>query len=339
MQANVPSMNLSILIISHNTRTLTLDCLRSVYEQTRGIDFEVIVLDNASTDGSAAAIAAEFPQVRLMEPGSNLGFAVGNNRASQHAAGEFLLLLNPDTVVLDRAIERLLMFARAQPESGIYGGRTLHADRSLNRDSCHGRPTPWSLLCMGLGLSSIFRNSAIFNPEGLGSWRRDSVRAVDCVTGCFLLIDRQLWDSLGGFDESFFMYGEDTDLCMRATAAGYPCLLCPEAQIIHYGGRSERVRADKMVRLFRAKVQLFEKHWPPHMIGFGIRMLQLWALTRTIATRLAMLVGRDCRASHKAWREIFHRRSEFSSTVPARKDSTAEDATVSTEPASTALSQ
>lgn len=332
-------MQLSILIISHNTRALTLDCLRSVYEQTSGTEFEVIVLDNASTDGSAAAIAEQCPQVRLLEPGRNLGFAAGNNLAAQHASGKFLLLLNPDTVILDRAIERLLNFADANPDAGIYGGRTLYPDGSLNRESCHGRPTPWSLLCMGLGLSSLFRKSAIFNPEGLGSWRRDSTRPVDCVTGCFLLIHRHLWDLLRGFDESFFMYGEDTDLCMRATGAGYSCLHCPEAQIIHYGGKSDCIRADKMVRLFRAKAQLFEKHWPPHMVGFGIRMLQLWSLTRTVATRGAMLLGRDCRASHEAWREIFRRRAEFSTAFAASSHSISVDQTDSAEPASTALSQ
>lgn len=332
-------MQLSVLIISHNTRALTLDCLRSVYEQTSGIEFEVIVLDNASTDGSAAAIAEQFPQVRLLEPGRNLGFAAGNNLAAQDASGKVLLLLNPDTVILDRAIERLLSFADSNADAGIYGGRTLYPDGSLNRESCHGRPTPWSLLCMGLGLSSLFRKSAIVNPEGLGSWRRDSARPVDCVTGCFLLIHRHLWDLLRGFDESFFMYGEDTDLCMRATAAGYPCLHCPDAQIIHYGGKSDRIRADKMVRLFRAKAQLFEKHWPPHMVGFGIRMLQLWALTRTVATRGAMLLGRDCRASHEAWREIFRRRAEFSTAFSASSQSISVDQTDSAEPASTALSQ
>src|SRR5690606_14326374 len=111
-------------------------------------------------------------------------------------------------------------------------------------NSCHGRPTLWSLICLGTGLASLFRRSRCLNPESLGSWKRDSVREVDAVTGCFLLIGRELWNELGGFDESFFMYGEDTDLCLRSWAKGRPCLICPEAKLIHYGAQADRVRPD-----------------------------------------------------------------------------------------------
>ena len=306
-------MDLSVLIISYNTRELTLACLESVYAQTRGIDFEVIVLDNASADGSADAIAARFPQVKLFALRQNFGFARANNLAAKQASGEYLLLLNPDTVVLDGAIQKALAFARARPEFGIVGGRTFFGDMSLNYTSCHGRPTPWSLLCMGTGVSSLARRSRWLNPESLGSWQRDTEREVDVVTGCCCLLSRALWDELRGFDESFFMYGEDTDLCIRARKLGRRCALFPDARLIHHGGRSERVRADKMVRLFRAKSQLFHKHWGPRAARFGVSMLSLWAITRMLAHGALASSRIRGKTSYEAWRQIWLRRAEFSS--------------------------
>ena len=304
-------MDLSILIISYNTRELTLACLRSVYEQTSGIDFEVIVADNASGDGSADAIATDFPQARLIRLEENIGFARANNLAARQAQGEYVLLLNPDTVILDQAITKALQFIRSHSDVGIVGGRTFYADGTLNYTSCHGRPTIWSLTCMGLGLASLFRRSRVFNPESLGAWRRDTPRVVDAVTGCFLMISRQLWQRLGGFDESFFMYGEETDLCLRARAAGARCMICPDAKLIHHGGRSERARAERMIRLFRAKVQLLHKHWRRGTQWFGVAMLRLWAWDRMIAFRLATLIKSDCQIGYETWRAVWVRRHEW----------------------------
>lgn len=304
-------MDVSILIISYNTRELTLDCLRSVYAQTKGIEFEVIVLDNASADRSAEAVRSAYPDVKLLALEKNVGFAKGNNLAAKEATGELLLLLNPDTVVLDGAVQQAVAFARAHPEAGIIGGRTYFGDMSLNYSSCHGHPTVWSMICKGTGLASVMRQSAWFNPESLGAWERDTVREVDAVTGCFLLIRRALWDELRGFDESFFMYGEDTDLCLRAWKAGQKCMICPEARLIHYGGKSEDVRADKMVKLFRAKTQFFEKHWRPGTAWFGVRMLDLWAFSRMAALGALRCIRPSCGAGYKAWREIWQRRGEF----------------------------
>ena len=171
-------MDVSILIISYNTRELTLACLESVYAQTSGISFEVIVADNASADGSADAIAEKFPQAKLVRLEKNIG--------------EYLLLLNPDTVILDGAVQKVLAHAKTKNPGGIVGGRTYFADRSLNYSSCHGKPPPWSMFCMASGLTSLLRRSAIFAPEALGAWKRDTVRQVDAVTGCFLLLPREL---------------------------------------------------------------------------------------------------------------------------------------------------
>jgi N-acetylglucosaminyl-diphospho-decaprenol L-rhamnosyltransferase len=282
------------------------------------MDVSILVWDNASHDGSADVIAEAFPNVRLIRSSSNDGFAKANNLAARESQGDYLLLLNPDTEILDGAVQRAVAFARQHLSAGIVGGRTYFADGGMNYNSCHGAPTLWSMFCKGVGLSSMLRRSAVFNPEDLGRWNRDTVREVDAVSGCFLLIRRDLWNQLRGFDETFFMYGEDTDLCMRAWAAGAKCVICPDVTLIHHGGASEPLRADKMVRLFRAKAQLMEKHWRYLPILFGVQMLKMWAGSRTLMLGIFALLRPSLRSSYVAWKQVWLRRSEYS-TGPFRR--------------------
>src|SRR5947207_213624 len=185
--------DLSILVVSYNTCQLLRDCLASVYQETGGTAFEVVVVDNASDDGSADMVATEFPAVRLFALDENLGFARATNLAADKAVGEFLLLLNPDTTVLDGATGRLLAFARRHPADGVYGGRTVRPDGTVDPSSCWGAPGLWSVSCFALGLSALFPRSRLFDPESLGRWERDSVRHVDVVTGCLMLVPAALW--------------------------------------------------------------------------------------------------------------------------------------------------
>ena len=309
-------VDLSIVVVSYNTREMLLDCLRATCSQSvpDGFTYEVIVVDNQSTDASAEAVAERFPGVRLICLDTNVGFAAANNLGARVATGRLLLLLNPDTVVLDHAIEHAVSFHHRHPEA-IVGGRTYFADGRLNPTSCHGWPTLWSVTCQGLGLSSIWRRSRLFNPEGLGAWRRDTVRTVPVVTGCFFLLPRTVWERLGGFDESFFMYGEETDLCMRAAVAGVPRFINPEARLVHHGGASEPVRADKMIRLFRSKATLYRKHWSPIAAAYGVSMLKLWALSRLVAHWLRDRLARRSIRSQE-WAQIWRRRQEFSGSFP-----------------------
>ena len=305
-------VDVSVIIVSYNTKDMTLECLRSVYEQTTDISFEVIVLDNASEDGSAEAIKELFPELQLIKCSENLGFARANNEVAKGARGHYLLLLNPDTVVLDGAIQKLYQFALSLPDHSIYGGRTLFADRSLNPASCWRQQTLWGLVCYSVGLTSLFRRSLLFDTEGYGSWTRDSVREVDIVSGCFLLIERSLWEQLRGFDSNFFMYGEDADLCLRGMVKGAKPIITPEAQIIHYGGASEKVRADKMVRLLRAKENLLIHHWSPVKKVVGIFLFGLGVFARMVATRVLKLISEKRFAiAADNWREIWNRRKEW----------------------------
>lgn len=300
---------ISVIVISYNTRDMTLDCLRSVVAETR-VSHEVIVVDNASSDGSAEAIAAAFPNIRLIASEENLGFAVANNLAAREARGEYVLLLNPDTVVLNRALDKLVAFAQARSDARVWGGRTLYADGSLNATSCWGRMTLWSLFCYALLLNTIWPRVALFNPESYAGWPRDTVREVDIVTGCLLLMKRADWDVLAGFSPVFFMYGEDADLCLRARRVlGARPVITPEAEIIHYGGASEAVRADKMVRLLRAKVTLIRLYFPKVLRPLALWFLNAGVNNRHRAARLGHAVLK--RGDAAVWAEIRARRGEW----------------------------
>lgn len=317
-----PHPEVSILIVSYNTRELTLAAITSVARETRAAH-EIIVVDNASSDGSADAIAGHPAKPRLIALDENIGFGRANNLAAHHARAELILLLNPDTVVLYRAIDRLLEFAHTEPHAGIWGGRTLFADGSLNPSSCWQRITLWNLFCRATGLTGLFPDSPTFNAEAIAGWRRDSVRDVDIVSGCFLMIQRRLWSALGGFDAQFFMYGEEADLCLRARRFGAAPKVTPSATIIHLGGASETTRTAKMVKLLAAKTSLIDRHMRPGERLIARTLLQLWPLSRWLALRAAAVVARDGRhdTAARAWHEIWSRRGEWRTGYPpARPD-------------------
>ncbi len=257
---------ISVIIVSYNTKDLTLKCLESLYKETTDINNEVILIDNASADNSALAIAEKYPQVQLFALKENIGFAQAVNLGAKAARGGYLLLLNPDTIILNKAVEKLLSFAHQNQHAGIWGGRTIFADGTLNTTSCYQSMTPWSLFCRATGLSGLFKKSEFFNPENFGNWSYDSVREVDIVTGCFMLISTSIWKKLNGFNPLFFMYGEEVDLCLRAKKLGYKPMFTPSAQIVHYGGASEPSQADRWQKVFQAKSTLIKRHWPRRYI-------------------------------------------------------------------------
>lgn len=298
---------LTVIIVSYNTSPLTLRCLQTLYAQTT-TPFRTILFDNASTDGSADAVAAAFPQVVVIRSDRNLGFAAANNRAADAAETDWLLLLNPDTEVLDGAVDRLLAFAKDTPGAGITGGRTVFADGSLNIGSCWMRITPWSLVCSAFGLTARFPQSPLFNPEGIGGWRRDSRREVDIVSGCFLMIPRALWHRLGGFRERYFMYGEDADLCLRARGAGYRPAITPDACIVHLAGASSPTAAAKLLLLAKGRATLIADHWPPRLVPLGRALMWCWAATRYLAARAGARSRPDRLGT---WRTVWQHRRDW----------------------------
>jgi N-acetylglucosaminyl-diphospho-decaprenol L-rhamnosyltransferase len=297
-------MDLSVVIVSYNTCDLLRECLGSVFRETTEPNFEVIVVDNQSADGSAEMVASEYPTVRLLRPGANLGFARACNAAVRKSRGAWILLLNPDTIVHDRALERLLEFGRSHLEAGICGGRTLRPEGAVDPSSCWARPTLWSMACYATGLTTIFRRSRVFDPESMGRWDRDSIRRVDIVTGCLLLSSRDVWDVLGGFDERFFMYGEDADLCLRAAAAGYRPQITPGAEVTHVVGAASATPGWKRQLGLAGKVSLMDKHWSPVEARIG-RLLLLGGVGARAG--VARVLGRpspwrDAWRSRRIWR-------------------------------------
>jgi N-acetylglucosaminyl-diphospho-decaprenol L-rhamnosyltransferase len=302
----------TVVIVSYNTGALLAQCLDSLEDERGALDQRVIVIDNASNDDSVARVR-ERPGVELLEAGENLGFARAVNRAAADVDTEFLVLLNPDTVVLDRAIERLVAFAVANPGHGIYGGRTVGRDGSLQWASCWGLPTAWSLACFAFGLSTARRGSPLFDPESLGRWQRDSVREVGLVTGALLLVPTAVWRELGGFNERYFMYGEDADLAFRARAAGYRPVVTPEACIVHDGGAASATRGDKLLLLFQGKATLTRDHFSGWRRPFGLA-----ALVTGVGLRTAL--GRAGPASRRpqaqGWRQVWRARRDWIAGYP-----------------------
>ncbi|MFM6932091.1 MAG: glycosyltransferase family 2 protein [Novosphingobium sp.] len=306
---------LSIIVVNWNTRDMTIACLESLLRETQSTSFEVLLIDNGSHDGSADAIAARFPQVRLLRESVNHGFAKANNIAAEAARGSRLLLLNSDTVVLDRAVDRLADFAGRTPQARIWGGRTVYGDGSLNIGSAWGRQTVWSAFCFASGLSLLLSRFSLFDPEAMRGWDRGSEREVDIVSGCFLMIDRSLWDELGGFDQDFFMYAEEADLCLRAKARGARPRVSPEATIVHYGGASATSNSQAVRRVLRAKVALARKHMGP-LSARTVHLLFVFAaaLRRGAYALLSAVTGKGGEQA-KVWDAVWRDRRTW--TAPA----------------------
>ncbi|HZM80836.1 MAG TPA: glycosyltransferase family 2 protein [Candidatus Limnocylindrales bacterium] len=259
-------IDVSILMVSYNTRDLTLESLRALPAACPGLTFEIIVVDNASSDGSADAISAEFPSARVERSNENLGFARAVNLAASQATGRYLLLLNPDTVPDGPFVAELAEFAGKNPESRIYGGRTVRED---GRDYLAGYKFPSIPLYLWFATGM----SILYNIEELPRLDRSRPTAVPALSGCLLMIDWELWRSLEGFDPDFFMYCEDADLCWRATLAGAQPTLVPTARIIHLGGRASTSTARKVELLMRGKISFVRKHWSPPKARLGRLLL------------------------------------------------------------------
>jgi GT2 family glycosyltransferase len=292
----------TVIIVSYNTRELTLAAVRTLLDNSPGLHMRVVVFDNASADGSAAAVADAFPEVEVIASPENLGFAAANNRVAAGATTPYVCLLNPDTETHPGAINALLAFAKAHPEAGIVGGRTVFRDGSLNPASCWRMMTPWSLFTSTFGLARLFPNSDLLNREAMGGWQRDRVREVDIVVGCLMLVPTDLWRRLGGFDERFFMYGEDADICLRARALGYRPMITPDATIMHLVGASTKRHADKVCAVMQAKSTLIRRHWPRWIVPLGLAQLWLWGLVRGLAGKVHPDPAQRERLS-QIWRE------------------------------------
>lgn len=231
------TMKLSVVILCWNDMKVIVDCLKSIYETTLGTEFQVIVSDNGSTDGSMEFIRREFPRVKVIENGRNLRFAKGNNVGIEASEGEYVLILNPDTIIHEGAFDGLVKYADKHPEAGAFGCRVLNVDGSY-QGCIWPFKTPRSEWIWALGLKWLGYFSESLQGGAYIKWKGETERAIGYPAGCCLLVRGALLKRLGGFDPQFFYYNEETDLCRRIWNAGYPVLYTPGVSITHLGGAS-----------------------------------------------------------------------------------------------------
>ncbi|RJR30286.1 glycosyltransferase family 2 protein [Candidatus Microgenomates bacterium] len=258
------SIDLSIIIISYNTKALTIRCLESIYKSFTDshVSFEIVVVDNNSTDGSGAAISKNFPKVRLIKNQENAGFGKANNQGIKAAHGEILLLLNSDTEVIGRGIEQLYRFLITQQAKTIVGGKLFNLDKTP-QDSC-GPAYTLPMIFVALFLKGDYLHLTRYSP--------DTVKKVDWVMGACMMMAKRAFDDFGFFDEGIFMYMEEIDLQHRAKLKGYQVIFFPDAYFYHKGAASSEGRAAPIINVFRGLLYFYKKHYSKWQL-FILRVL------------------------------------------------------------------
>jgi len=250
---------LSIIIVNFNAEKFLVECLDSIYAQTKQISFDIWVVDNNSIDASVPMVQQNFPQVNLIENKENIGFAKANNQSIARCTGDYILLLNPDTLILQNAIEKAVDFLDRNSTVGICGCKVLNEDRTLQLACRRSIPTPGVAFFRLTGLSRLFPNSKGMAKYNLTYLNPNEANEVDAVSGAFLMIRRQVVDNIGKLDERFFMYGEELDWCLRTKKAGWKVMYYPDAEIIHYKGECSRFNHRKAAFEFYRSMYLFHK--------------------------------------------------------------------------------
>ncbi len=279
-------MTLSIVIVNYNTEKLLRSCLESVYAGANGTPLDIWVVDNNSRDNSVAMLKSLFPMVRVIQNSSNVGFSRANNVVISQSRSDFILLLNPDTLIIDDAIERVVKFMKEHPEVGIAGCKVLNRDGTLQLACRRSIPTPEVAFYRVTGLSKLFPRSRVMAKYNMTYESPDQMHEVDAVSGAFLMIRRKVVEEIGPLDERFFMYGEELDWCLRTKRAGWSVMYYPEAQIVHYKGESTKYNSRKAAIEFHRAMYLFHrKHFAKDYspvtnffiyAGIGIKTLCSW---------------------------------------------------------------
>ena len=254
-------MQLSVIILNYNVRYFLEQCVESVQEALINIDSEIIVVDNHSSDDSCEMILSRFPKVKLIENSSNLGFPKGNNIGVAAAKGNYICILNPDTVVADDTFEKILAFAEKQNNLGIVGCKLIDGSGNFLPESKRGIPTPFVALTKIFGLYQLFPNWELFNRYYAQHLSENETGKVDILVGAFMIMKRDLYNEIGGFDENCFMYSDDIDLSYLALKSGKSNYYFHETSVIHYKGEST-VKDGLYMKRFRDAMQFFyKKHY------------------------------------------------------------------------------
>ena len=265
-------MKLSVIIVNYNVKYFLEQCLDSACLAAKKLDegiagqdsndlTEIIVVDNRSTDHSPEYLKSRFPGILLIENQENLGFSKANNQAIAKARGEYILLLNPDTVIGENALSNVCRFMDENPQAGALGVKMLDGYGQFLAESKRGFPSPWNSFCKMTGLSKMFPHSKRFGGYHLKYLDKDAVHPVDILAGAFMMVRKEAIEKTGYLDESFFMYGEDIDWSYRISRAGYTNYYFPEP-IIHYKGESTKKDIKYVKHFYEAMLIFFNKHYP-----------------------------------------------------------------------------
>lgn len=278
-------MDLSIIIVNYNVKDFLSHLLQSIKAATKNISTEIIVVDNASSDGSVEHLSKNHPEVTLISSTVNLGFSRANNLGLQKASGRYLLLLNPDTLVSEDTFDTMIQFMDTNPEAGLAGCKLLNTDGTLQLACRRGFPGPWVSFCKVTGLSAMFPKSRLFARYNLTYLDENETYEVDAISGAFMFIRKSVVDSIGGLDEQFFMYGEDLDWCYRVQKAGHKVFYVHTTKIIHYKGESTKRSNIDETRVFYNAMRLFvRKHFSAYyfveiLLRFAISIREFMAFT------------------------------------------------------------
>jgi len=280
-------VDLSICIVTYNAKDLLLGCLKSVYNNLDHVNAEVVLVDNASTDGSIEAVRELWPDVQIIKNTENLGFVKPTNQAMKISRGRYVLWLNNDTIVLDNALAKLVEFMDTNPLVGICGPKVLNRDGTVQNQCRRGFPTPWNIFAYLTGLSRLFPNSPRFAGYLMTYFDEDQVHEVDAVSGSCLLVRREVINQIGYLDEDYYAYGEDLDYCARAKKAGWKIYYYPRAEIIHYGGQGgSGVQPYRSIYHFHRSMWLF---YQKHIASDHIFLFN-WAVGFAIVAKLFLAV-------------------------------------------------
>lgn len=269
-------MKLSVIIVNYNVKHFLEQCLHSVYKAAKGIETEIFVVDNNSVDGSAQLIREKFPELHFIENKENVGFSRANNQAIRKAKGEYILLLNPDTVVEENTFQKITGFMDKHPEAGGLGVKMIDGKGNFLPESKRGLPTPWVAFYKMFGLSKLFPKSQKFGKYHLSYLSENEIHEVEILAGAFMLLRKTALDKVGLLDETFFMYGEDIDLSYRIILGGYKNYYFPETTIIHYKGESTKKGSLNYVKVFYNAMIIFaRKHFSGGKAGFFAFIIHL----------------------------------------------------------------
>lgn len=289
-------INLSIIIVNFNTYEFLKNCIESIFKNVGNLDIEIIIIDNASTDA-----LPENSKVKIIRNTKNVGFAVANNQGIKQAKGEYILLLNPDTLIEKKTLPEMINFMEKNPQVGVATCRVNLTGGELDDASHRGFPTPWNAFCHFSGLGKIFPKSKFLNGYHLGYCDTDTIHEIDACAGAFMLIRRSAGETVYWLDEDYFWYGEDLDFCYRAKESGWKIMFVPNVSITHYKGVSGGIKkhsqhlstADHETRLLatRARFEVmrifYEKHyknkypaWLTWLVLSGIKIKEYLSLLK-----------------------------------------------------------